>query len=63
MVSNLGSDPRTSAAVRGSGWVGNSPQAEQLLTHLASGERVEVLFTTLHDWLAAGDASWTTSTV
>ncbi|WP_454340073.1 restriction endonuclease [Streptomyces ambofaciens] len=47
MVPSLRSDPRTSAAVRGSGWVGNSPQAEQLLTHLAPGERVESLFTTL----------------
>lgn len=47
MVSSLRSDPRTSAAVRGSGWVGNSPQAEQLLTRLAPGERVELLFTTL----------------
>lgn len=47
MVSSIRSDPRTSAAVRGSGWVGNSPQAEQLLTHLAPGERVESLFTTL----------------
>ncbi|MGG7570902.1 hypothetical protein [Streptomyces sirii] len=47
MVSSLRSDPRTSAAVSGSGWVGNSPQAEQLLTHLAPGERVELLFTTL----------------
>ncbi|MFF3467479.1 restriction endonuclease [Streptomyces sp. NPDC002619] len=47
MVSSLRSDPRTSAAARGSGWVGNSPQAERLLTHLASGERVELLFTTL----------------
>lgn len=46
-VSSLRSDPRTSAAVRGSGWVSNSPQAEQLLTRLAPGERVELLFTTL----------------
>ncbi|MEU9987184.1 restriction endonuclease [Streptomyces sp. NPDC048045] len=47
LVSSLRSDPRTSAAARGSGWVGNSPQAQQLLTHLAPGERVELLFTTL----------------
>ncbi|MFI6935718.1 restriction endonuclease [Streptomyces sp. NPDC050287] len=47
MVSSLRSDPRTSAAVRGSGWVSNSPQAEQLLTQLGPGERVELLFTTL----------------
>jgi hypothetical protein len=47
VVSSLRSDPRTSAAVRGSGWVSNSPQAEQLLTQLAPGERVESLFTTL----------------
>ncbi|MGW7609568.1 restriction endonuclease [Streptomyces sp. NPDC054766] len=47
MVSSLRSDPRTSAVVRGSGWVGTSPQAEQLLAQLAPGERVELLFTTL----------------
>lgn len=46
-VSSIRHDPRTSAAVRGSGWASNSPQAEQLLTHLAPGERVELLFTTL----------------
>lgn len=46
VVSSLRSDPRTAAAVRGSGWVSNSPQAEQLLTRLAPGERVELLFVT-----------------
>ncbi|MET9891890.1 restriction endonuclease [Streptomyces sp. NPDC006465] len=46
-MSSLRSDSRTSGAVRGSGWVGNSPQAEQLLAQLAPGERVELLFTTL----------------
>lgn len=47
MVSSLRNDPRTSAAVRGSGWVANSPQAEQLLARLEPNERVELLFATL----------------
>ncbi|MFD9852000.1 restriction endonuclease [[Kitasatospora] papulosa] len=50
MVSSLRNDPRTSAAVRGSGWVANSPQAEQLLACLEPNERVELLFTTLRFW-------------
>ncbi|WP_158716513.1 hypothetical protein [Streptomyces sp. NRRL S-1314] len=43
-MSNLRSDPRTSDAVRGSGWTSGSPQAEQLLSRLGAGERVELLF-------------------
>lgn len=46
-MSSLRSDPRTSGAVRGSGWVSSSPQAEQLLSRLGPGERVELLFATL----------------
>ncbi|WP_329226176.1 restriction endonuclease [Streptomyces sp. NBC_01460] len=46
-MSSLRNDPRTSAAVRGSGWVANSPQADQLLARLEPNERVELLFTTL----------------
>ncbi|MFI1958203.1 restriction endonuclease [Streptomyces althioticus] len=46
-MSHLRTDPRTSAAVRGSGWAGNSPQAEQLLSRLGHDERVELLFVTL----------------
>ncbi|MFJ7131463.1 restriction endonuclease [Streptomyces fungicidicus] len=46
-MSSLRTDPRTSAAVRGSGWVSNSAQAEQLLARLAPGERVELLFATV----------------
>ncbi|MFZ4187134.1 restriction endonuclease [Streptomyces pseudogriseolus] len=46
-MSNLRSDPRTSDAVRGSGWTSGSPQAEQLLSRLGAGERVELLFVTL----------------
>ncbi|WP_159106980.1 restriction endonuclease [Streptomyces coelicoflavus] len=55
-VSSLRSDPRTSAALRGSGWTSNSPQAEELLTRLAPAERVDLLFTTLrfHGALTAG---------
>ncbi|MFD5576822.1 restriction endonuclease [Streptomyces pseudogriseolus] len=45
-MSNLRSDPRTSDAVRGSGWTSGSPQAEQLLSRLGAGERVELLFVT-----------------
>ncbi|MGA5115389.1 restriction endonuclease [Streptomyces pseudogriseolus] len=43
-MSNLRSDPRTCDAVRGSGWTSGSPQAEQLLSRLGAGERVELLF-------------------
>ncbi|MFJ8864871.1 restriction endonuclease [Streptomyces sp. NPDC102473] len=50
MVPSLRSDPRTSAAVRGSGWATNSPQADHLLTRLEPDERVELLFTTLRVW-------------
>ncbi|WP_136975276.1 restriction endonuclease [Streptomyces californicus] len=49
-MSSLRNDPRTAAAVRGSGWVANSPQAEQLLARLEPNERVELLFTTLRFW-------------
>jgi hypothetical protein len=47
VVSRLRHDPRTSAAVRGSGWVASSPQADQLLMQLAPDEQVDLLFTAL----------------
>ncbi|MFF7899746.1 restriction endonuclease [Streptomyces sp. NPDC088817] len=46
-MNSLRHDPRTSVALSGSGWLAKSPQGDQLLTYLAPGEQVDLLFTTL----------------